>query len=329
MAPSLSFKLLMFLVPYFVMALGSQTPSSETVPKADQLTFSHYEKTCPNMEAIVHKKVAKWIKEDYTLAASLIRLHFHDCAVRGCDASILLNHNDSERRAKGSETLRGFEVIDKIKEEMEKKCPKTVSCADILTAVARDATVKIGGPFWEVPYGRKDGLVSLAKEADLVPMGHENITHLIEFFESIDLNLLDLVVLSGSHTIGRSTCGSIQQRLYNHKGNGKPDPTIDPRYLNYLRRKCRWASEYVQLDATTPTKFDSMYYTNLQRKMGLLSTDQLLYSDSRTAPIVAALASQPDLFYQQFAVSMVNLGNAQVLTGDEGEIRTNCNFVNA
>lgn len=63
--------------------------------------------------------------------------------------------------------------------------------------------------------------------------------------------------------------------------------------------------------------------------MGLLSTDQLLYSDLRTGLIVAALATQPMLFYQQFAVSMVNLGNTQVLTGNgEGEIRTNCNFVN-
>ena len=134
---------------------------------------------------------------------------------------------------------------------------------------------------------------------------------------------------SGAHTIGRSHCGVIQDRLYNFKGTGKPDPSIDSKYLNFLKRKCRRASEYVEFDATTPTKFDSEYYTNLQKKMGLLSTDQLLYSDSRTAPIVAALASQPNLFYQQFAVSMVHLGNAQVLTGyDEGEIRTNCNFVN-
>ncbi|KAM0943739.1 putative peroxidase [Dioscorea sansibarensis] len=333
MASSLSLRLFMFLLPYFVMALGSQTmsrkPVPETTTEVDELSFTYYEKTCPNMEAIVHRKVSKWIKEDPTLAAALIRLHFHDCAVRGCDASILLNHKGSERSVKASETLRGFELINEIKEEMEKKCHKTVSCADILTAAARDATVNIGGPFWEVPYGRKDGRVSLAKEADLVPMGHENITYLVEFFQSRGLNLLDLVVLSGAHTIGRSTCGSIQQRLYNHTGNGKPDPTINPWYLNYLRRKCRWASEYVQLDAITPTKFDSMYYTNLEKKMGLLSTDQLLYSDSRTGPIVSALASQPTLFYQQFAVSMVNLGNAQVLTGDEGEIRTNCNYVNA
>ena len=57
---------------------------------------------------------------------------------------------------------------------------------------------QIGGPFWEVEYGRKDGVVSLAHEAELVPMGHENVTRLIEFFQSKGLNLLDLVVLSGN-----------------------------------------------------------------------------------------------------------------------------------
>lgn len=133
----------------------------------------------------------------------------------------------------------------------------------------------------------------------------------------------------GAHTIGRSSCGSIQHRLYNFSGTGKPDPSLDLKYLNFLQRKCRWASEYVDLDATTPRTFDSTYYKNLQKKMGALSTDQLLYSDPRTSPLVTALASQSSVFYSQFAVSMVKLANVQVLTGsDEGEVRFNCNFVN-
>ncbi|XP_010926873.2 peroxidase 7 [Elaeis guineensis] len=324
---SLFFQILL-LLPHLIMALGSRDPESTSMAAADQLSLDYYARTCQNFEAIVDRKIKYWVSRDYTLAASLIRLHFHDCAVRGCDGSILLNHWGSERRAKASETLRGFEVIDDIKAEVEKKCPKTVFCADILTAAARDATVKIGGPFWENKYGRKDGRMSLAKEVDLVPAGHENVTYLIEFFQSRGLSLLDLVVLSGSHTIGRCTCDAIQQRLYNFNGTGKPDPSIDARYLNFLRRKCQWATEVVELDATTPTTFDSMYYKNLEKKMGLLLTDQLLYSDSRTSPVVKALATQPMLFHQQFALSMVNLANSPVLTGNEGEMRTNCNFVN-
>jgi len=117
--------------------------------------------------------------------------------MQGCDGSILLKHDGSERTAEASKTLRGFEVVDDIKAELEKQCPKTVSCADILTAAARDATVEVGGPYWAVPYGRKDGKVSIAEEAALVPMGHENITSMIEFFQSRGMTVLDLVVLSG------------------------------------------------------------------------------------------------------------------------------------
>ena len=71
--------------------------------------------------------------------------------MQGCEASILLNYPNSERRAYASRTLRGFQVIDDIKAKLERYCPKTVSCADILTAAARDATLLLGGPFWEVP----------------------------------------------------------------------------------------------------------------------------------------------------------------------------------
>lgn len=249
--------------------------------------------------------------------------------MQGCDASILLNYPGSERAAEASRTLRGFTLIDEIKAEVEKHCPKTVSCADILTAAARDATVLAGGPFWEVPFGRKDGRISLAKEANNVPQGHENITSLINFFEKLGLTFVDLVVLSGSHTIGRSTCYAIKQRLYNFNGTGKPDPTMNINYMNSLKKQCRLDTNYVNLDVTTPRTFDVAYYTNLAKKMGLLSTDQLLYSDVRTGGVVSMMGLQPEFFTSQFAVSMVKLGNVNVLTGkNQGEVRLNCNYVN-
>ncbi|CAL5184440.1 unnamed protein product [Lathyrus oleraceus] len=307
-----------------------QVPTLDETNLDNLLSFGYYRKSCPQFESILESKVKEWIKEDYTLAASLLRLHFHDCSIRGCDGSILLKHEGSERTAEASKTLRGYEVIDDIKAEVEKQCPKTVSCADILTTVARDATVELGGLYWTVPYGRKDGTISIDSETEIIPKGHENVTSLIEFFQSKGLNVLDLVVLSGAHTIGRTSCGSIQYRLYNYKDTGKPDPTIDPQYLNFLKRKCRWASEYVDLDARTPKTFDEKYYINLEKKMGLLSTDQLLYSDQRTSPLVSAMALESSVFKRQFAFSMSKFGAIDVLTGDdEGEIRTNCNFVNA
>ncbi|XP_028799666.1 peroxidase 7-like [Neltuma alba] len=307
--------------------LGKKSVNS--FPPEALLSTGHYHTTCPDAEAIINQKVTAWFKKDPTLAPAIIPLHFHDCAVRGCDASILLNHTNGERATHESRTLRGFQVIDDIKAEVERKCPKTVSCADILTAAARDATILAGGPFWEVPFGRKDGRISIAREASLVPQGHENITALLHFFQELGLDILDLVSLSGSHTIGRSTCNSFMNRVYNFNGTGKPDPSLNVYYLKMLKRRCKRETDLVHLDAITPRTFDNVYYTNLLRKVGLLSTDQLLYSDSRTGPFVQAFATQPFLFSSQFAASMVKLGNVHVLTRPhEGEIRTNCNYVN-
>lgn len=135
---------------------------------------------------------------------------------------------------------------------------------------------------------------------------------------------------SGAHTVGRARCGVVQDRIYNFNGTGQADKTIDKKYLNYLTRKCRWASEYVDLDPVTPNKFDAMFYKNiLDKKMGLLATDQALTSVSTTLKLVAALSNAPQVFDYQFGASMTKLSKVGVLTGDEGEVRTNCNSVNA
>lgn len=130
-----------------------------------------------------------------------------------------------------------------------------------------------GGPFWEVPFGRKDNKISLAREANMVPHGHENITALIAFFQEKGLDILDLVTLSGSHTIGRSTCSSIMDKIYNFNGTGKPDPSLNVYFLKLLRKRCKRVMDLVHLDVITPRTFDTTYYTNLMRKVGLLSTD--------------------------------------------------------
>jgi len=67
--------------------------------------------------------------------------------LQGCDASVLLDSSGtiiSEKRSNPNRnSARGFEVIEEIKSAVEKECPQTVSCADILTLAARDSTVLV------------------------------------------------------------------------------------------------------------------------------------------------------------------------------------------
>lgn len=62
--------------------------------------------------------------------------------LQGCDGSVLLNsrkNNQAEKDGIPNQSLRGYQVIDAAKTALEKKCPGVVSCADILSLVARDA----------------------------------------------------------------------------------------------------------------------------------------------------------------------------------------------
>jgi hypothetical protein len=60
---------------------------------------------------------------------------------QGCDASVLIQGNGTERTDPANLSLGGFNVIDAAKRLLEVVCPATVSCSDIIVLAARDAVV--------------------------------------------------------------------------------------------------------------------------------------------------------------------------------------------
>lgn len=112
-----------------------------------QLSSTFYDQTCPTALTTIRTVIRQAVSQERRMAASLIRLHFHDCFVQGCDASILLDDTPSttgeQNAAPNRNSARGYGVIHKAKTEVEKSCPGVVSCADILAVAARDASFSV------------------------------------------------------------------------------------------------------------------------------------------------------------------------------------------
>ncbi|XP_073063644.1 peroxidase N-like [Primulina eburnea] len=303
-----------------------------------RLRTDFYSKTCPTLFSIVRKEVRMAIKNEARMAASLLRLHFHDCFVNGCDASLLLDGKDGEKFAfPNLNSARGFEVIDSIKEAVENACSSVVSCADILAIAARDSVFLSGGPSWKVLLGRRDGLVANQTGANiLLPSPFESLDRIIAKFADVGLNLTDVVALSGGHTIGLSRCALFSHRLSNFSGTGAPDSSLDSRVVPRLQAACPTDSDgnnTVPLDINSRDSFDSHYFENLAKGRGILQSDQVLFSSelaiSTTRDIVRLYASDPTAFSNDFANSMIKMGNIKTLTGSSGEVRGNCRVVNS
>ncbi|KAG8080269.1 hypothetical protein GUJ93_ZPchr0007g3600 [Zizania palustris] len=324
-----------------VLALSSPIAGDANCPSL--LEVGHYRQSCPAAESIVRATVEGYFSRDPTVTAPLLRLHFHDCFVRGCDGSVLLNttttSGPAEKDAMPNQSLDGFYVIDAAKAALESQCPGVVSCADILALVARDAVSLAtagntgGASLWEVQTGRRDGRVSSAAEAVAnLPSSFADFAKLKEQFASKGLNVKDLAILSGAHAIGNSHCASFAKRLYNFTGNGDADPSLDPSYAAALRARCPPQFDNattVEMVPGSSTSFDTDYYKLVVSRKGLFHSDQALLQDQEAGALVYFLqGSSTQDFVQRFGVSMVRMGRAGVLTGSAGEIRKNCALVN-
>ncbi|CAN0915966.1 Peroxidase 60 [Linum grandiflorum] len=285
-----------------------------------------------DVETIVGGVVSSHLFRDPSILASLVRLHFHDCFVNGCDASILLDGTDTEKMASPNHSVRGYEIIDQAKAAVDKICPGVVSCADLIAIAARDAVFLSGGGIYRVQTGRKDGLVSSADIANMTLPGPSiTVPQAIAAFADKGLTAVDMVLLLGAHSVGVAHCSFLDERIHNFRGSGRPDPSMDQFTANTLRSRCPINSieNTVNLDQNpfSPFVLDNSYYQNILLRRGVLQIDQELGMNRFTRSIVANLAGAID-FPARFGAAMVRLGAVGVLTGTQGEIRRSCRVVN-
>ncbi|PPR90736.1 hypothetical protein GOBAR_AA29952 [Gossypium barbadense] len=289
-------------------------------PSLGRLSFNFYATSCPAAELMVSNTVRAASSNDPTIPGKLLRLLFHDCFVEGCDASVLLQGNGTERSDPANTSLGGSSVIDSAKRVLEIFCPGTVSCADIIALAARDAVAIAGGPAFQIPTGRKDGRISNSVNVrpNIVDTSF-TMDEMIKLFNSKGLSLDDLVTLSGFD-------GFIiwPYRLV--------DTSLDITYAKELSKKCpaggSSTSNTVSNDPETSFAFDNQYYGNLLAHKGLFQSDSVLLEDGRTRKQVEEFANNEERFFRSWGESFLKLTTIEVKTDNEGEIRQSCSFTN-
>lgn len=293
-----------------------------------------YANVCPNVESIVRNVVQNKIQQTFVTIPATLRLFFHDCFVQGCDASVMIassGSNTAEKDHPDNLSLAGdgFDTVIKAKAAVDavSSCKNKVSCADILAIATRDVVALSGGPSYTVELGRLDGLVSLSSNVNgNLPKAGFKLDQLNSLFGANGLTQTDMIALSAAHTLGFSHCNQFASRIQN-----PIDPTLNKTYATQLQAMCPKNVDptiAINMDPTTPRIFDNAYYKNLQQGMGLFTSDQVLFTDSRSKPTVNLWASNSAAFQQAFSTAMTKLGRVGVKTGSNGNIRRDCSTFN-
>ncbi|KAB5538289.1 hypothetical protein DKX38_015822 [Salix brachista] len=253
------------------------------------LTLDYYASTCPSVFEIVKKEMECEVLSEPRNAALMLRLHFHDCFVQVYLISLLL--------ALSLIFFNSNIVFRYISDN-----PKCFELA----------------------------------ESNL-PAANEGLLSIITKFLYQGLSATDMVALSGAHTIGMARCANYRSRIYGDFETTSERSPMSETYLNSLRSTCPAAggagdNNISAMDSATPNLFDNSFYQLLLKGDGLLNSDQELYSSMlgiETKNLVIKYAHDSLAFFQQFSDSMVKMGN--ITNPDSfinGEVRTNCRFVN-
>ncbi|KAL2612380.1 hypothetical protein R1flu_024072 [Riccia fluitans] len=297
------------------------------------LDVNYYITKCPMVETVVRQWLVANVFTDPTGPAALIRLVFHDCAVNGCDGSVLLDSQpgiQSELDSDGNFGIRDIRFIDSIKAAVELVCPGVVSCTDILALAARDCVSLTGGPMITIPLGRKDGRRASNLAADRqLPPADISVPAFLSEFSRMGMSPKEAVAIIGAHTVGVGHCVNVLNRLYPQQ-----DPTLSPMMAGQLITSCPTSNAQLLNNLTilandlTNFVFDNQYFRDIQAGRGLFTIDSNLGLHPITAPIVNGFALNQADFFQTFSAAFVKMTATGVLLDGQGEVRTNCHRVN-
>lgn len=225
-------------------------------------------------------------------------------------------------------SVRGYEVIDAIKAQVEASCSATVSCADIVALAARDGVNLLGGPTWTVQLGRRDARNASQSAANSnLPSPGSSLATLITVFGNKGLSARDMTALSGAHTIGQARCTTFRDRIYN-------DANINGSFAALRQQTCPQASgtggdgTLAPIDVTSPDVFDNYYYQNLMSKQGLFHSDQELFNGGSQDALVRRYSGNGAMFAADFAKAMVRMGGLMPSADTPTEVRLDCKKVN-
>ncbi|PON66731.1 Peroxidase [Parasponia andersonii] len=300
-------------------------------PTSAQLSKNFYSKKCPNVETIVRNAVKKKFDQTFVTVPATIRLFFHDCFVQGCDASVIVassGRNTAEKDHPDNLSLAGdgFDTVIKAKAAVDATpgCTNQVSCADILALATRDVINLSGGPKYDVELGRFDGLSSTAASVNgKLPKANFNLDQLNAIFTANGLDQTDMIALSAAHTVGFSHCNQFASRVW----GSNVDPTINSSYVPQLKAMCPKVVDSriaINMDPNTPKVFDNVYYKNLVERKGLFTSDQVLFENAKSRPLVTAWANNKAQFEAAFVNAITKLGRVGVKNRSNGNIRRNC-----
>ncbi|KAJ8428117.1 hypothetical protein Cgig2_000889 [Carnegiea gigantea] len=306
-------------------APGPRNSDFDTSPgEAVGLEVGFYDGKCSSsvdVEAIIAEQTQEEFKNDPTILPALLRMQFHDCFVHGCDASILIDGQSTEKTAGPNGSVRGYEFIEAVKATLEEQCPGVVSCADII-AVATKELIRLGqGLDYPVQTGRRDGLVSRAQDVNL-PSPDMTASEAAAFFDARGFSAEEMVALLGCHTVGITHCNFFQERI--NPGSGKFDRNMDPRLRSQLIALCQngpGTPTRLNQDPTNENTVDNTFYGQLLANRGILPVDQDLSRDSETRRFVLGMAGNNTLFNIKLANAMIKLQAFEVLTAASSTAR--------